>query len=117
MTAIAVGDFSDDGLPDIAVAEISPDESEADSACSRTRAWTNSRSSTRSPSILNRAVQVIAFGNGTEDLAVADYSTGNVAIFVSDGERRILAGPDSCWQVAVAPSAMAAGRLDAAPSI
>ena len=58
VTAIAVGDFSQDNLPDIAFTEISPDRDQLDgpsSACSRMRAGASSSPARRCPSIPNRS--------------------------------------------------------------
>ena len=112
-TAIAVGNFSNDGLPDIAVAEISPDEKNADVRVLRdvgsgqlqvvdTFALVDSQPV---------AIQVIDFGNGIEDLAVADSTTGNVAIFVGDGKGGFSPGPILAGGSQSHPSALAAGRL------
>ena len=109
-TAIAVGNFSDDGLPDIAVAEISPDGSTAD-----VRVLQDVGSGqlqvvdTFAVDSQPVAIQVIDFGNGIEDLAVADYTTGNVAIFVGDGKGGFSPGPILAG--GSQPSALAAGRL------
>ena len=55
------------------------------------------------------AIQVIDFGNGIEDLAVADNTTGKVAIFVGDGKGGFSPGPILVG--GSQPSALAAGRL------
>ena len=57
------------------------------------------------------AIQVIDFGNGIEDLAVADSTTGNVAIFVGDGKGGFSPGPILAGGSQSQPSALAAGRL------
>src|SRR5271157_4113079 len=111
-TAIAVGNFSNsyDGLPDIAVAEISPDGSTAD-----VRVLQDVGSGqlqvvdTFAVDSQPVAIQVIDFGNGIEDLAVADNTTGNVAIFVGDGKGGFSPGPILAG--GSQPSALAAGRL------
>ena len=96
VSAIAVGDFNNDNLPDIAFTETARMGSPPTSACSRTRAGANSSSARRSPcpSMPDPiAIQTIAFGNGIVDLAVADSITGNVAIFVGDGQGGFSPGP------------------------
>ena len=109
-TAIAVGNFSNDGLPDIAVAEISPDGSTADVRVLRDVSSGKLQVvDTFAVDSQPVAIQVIDFGNGIEDLAVADYTTGNVAIFVGDGRGGFSPGPILAG--GSQPSALAAGRL------
>ena len=111
-TAIAVGNFSNsnDGLPDIAVAEISPDGSTADVRVLRDVGSGQLQVvDTFAVDSQPVAIQVIDFGNGIEDLAVADYTTGNVAIFVGDGKGGFSPGPILAG--GSQPSALAAGRL------
>ena len=67
-------------------------------ACCRMRAGASSSSSPGSPSMRLRrpdpvAIQTIDFGNGIVDLAVADVATGDVAIFVGDGQGGFSPGP------------------------
>src|SRR5271157_5948739 len=109
-TAIAVGNFSNDGLPYIAVAEISPD------GTADVRVLRNLSSGQFLPvdtfPVCSEpvAIQVIHFGNGIEDLAVAEATPGkNVAIFVGDGRGGFSRGPILAG--GPQPSAMAAGRL------
>ena len=93
-TAIAVGNFSNNGLPDIAVAEISPDGSTAELSVLRNLGSGQFLPVDTFPIDSEPvAIQVIDFGNGIEDLAVANYGTGNVAIFVGDGKGGFAPGP------------------------
>ena len=94
-TAIAVGNFSNDGLPDIAVAEISSDENKADVRVLQYVGSGQLQVVDTLPLVDSQpvAIQVIEFGNGIEDLAVADSTTGNVAIFVGDGKGGFTPGP------------------------
>ena len=109
-TAIEVGNFSNDGLPDIAVAEISP-HGTADVRVLRDVG--SGQLKVVDTFVVDSqpiAIQVIDFGKGIEDLAVADHKTGNVAIFVGNGKGGFTPGPILAG--GPQPSALAAGRLD-----
>ena len=109
--AIAVGDFSQDNLPDIAFTETNPDGTAQLCVLQNEGGGKFQRSTTLAlpGDLAPIAIQTIAFGNGIVDLAVADSVTGHVAIFVGDGKGGfapgpILAGGDT-------PSGLVAGRF------
>ena len=96
--AIAVGDFSEDNLQDIAFTETEPSR---DGITAQLCVLQNEgggkfqRSTTLAlpGDLAPIAIQTIAFGNGIVDLAVADSVTGHVAIFVGDGKGGFSPGP------------------------
>ncbi len=110
VTAIAVGDWNNNNLPDIAFTETGPDGSEADLCV-----LVNEGGGTFEPSLPlpvdpdPDAIQSIDFGDGIVDLAVADSATGDVAIFVGNGQGGFLPGLNLAG--GEVPSAMVAGRL------
>ena len=98
MRAIAVGDFNEDNLPDIAFTETEPsrDGITAQLCVLQNEGGGNFQRSTTLAlpgDLAPIAIQTIAFGNGIVDLAVADSVTGNVAIFVGDGQGGFSPGP------------------------
>ena len=110
VSAIAVGDFAPNGLPDIAYTEDSPDGSFA-LLC----VLINEGGGIFQPGTPQEvdpypvAIQTIDFGNGIVDLAVADSVTGNVAIFVGNGQGGFSRGP--LLPGGESPSGMVAGRF------
>ena len=110
VTAIAVGDFNQDNLPDIAFTETSPDGTTAQLCVLQNEGGGNFKPGTTLPVGPDPvAIQTIDFGNGIVDLAVADSVTGNIAIFVGNGQGGfspgpVLAGGDR-------PSGLVAGRF------
>ena len=98
MKAIAVGDFNEDNLQDIAFTETEPSR---DGITAQLCVLQNEgggkfqRSTTLAlpGDLAPIAIQTIAFGNGIVDLAVADSVTGHVAIFVGDGKGGFSPGP------------------------
>ena len=93
VTAIAVGDFSQDNLPDIAFTETSPDGNTAQLCVLQNEGGGNFKPGTTLPVDSEPvAIQTIDFGNGIVDLAVAD-SAGNIAIFVGNGQGGFSPGP------------------------
>src|SRR5271165_2380986 len=86
VSAIAVGDWNQDNLPDIAFTEISPDGSTAQLCVLRNEGGGKFQLGTPLPVASEPvAIQTIDFGNGIVDLAVADSVTGkNIAIFVGN---------------------------------
>ena len=93
VSAIAVGNFASNNLPDIAYTEISPDFMSAQLCV-----LLNEGNGQFVPGLsfgvdsYPVAIQTIAYGNGVTDLAVADGITGNVGIFVGDGQGGFSAG-------------------------
>ncbi len=111
VTAITVGDFSGDGLPDIAFAEISPDGFHANlCVLQNDGGYQFHLVDTFAVDLQPQAIQAINLGNGIVDLAVADYSTGDVAIFVGDGNGGFTPGP--ILDGGSYPVAMAAGQFN-----
>ena len=110
VTAIAVGDFSNGGLSDIAFAETNPDGTAAD-----VRVLDNEGKGVFQlvdvfaidPDPV--AIQTIELGDGLVDLAVVDAVTGHVAIFVGNGTGGFSAGP--VLDGGDDPSAMVAGQF------
>ncbi len=115
VTAIAVADFDQDGLPDVAFTAISPDWSTAELHVLHNIGGNQFQLVAQFAfDALPVAIQVIDFGQGIVNLAVADvnladFVTGHVAIFVGDGEGGFSRGP--VLDVAGQPFAMAAGRF------
>jgi hypothetical protein len=107
---LAAGDFSRDGRPDIALVETSPDGS-----TTYLRVLVNEgdgefrMGAPFAVGLGSIALHVIDFGNGIVDLAVADVSSGNVAIFLGDGTGVFVPGP--VIDGGVQPIALASGRF------
>ena len=122
VTAIAVGDFNKDNLPDIAFTETSPDgttESTGDQTGRTDSAQLCVLQNEGGGHFQPRkslpvdsdpvAIQTIDFGNGKVDLAVADSVTGHVAIFVGNSQGGFSPGPVLAG--GVSPSGLVAGRF------
>jgi large repetitive protein len=110
VSAIAVGNFLSDNLPDIAYTEISPDFSSA-KLCVLLNEGGGQFVAGASFGIDSYpvAIQTIDYGNGVSDLAVADGITGDVAIFEGDGHGGFAQGP--ILPGGNAPTAMTSGRF------
>jgi hypothetical protein len=98
VTAIAVGDFNQDNLPDIAFTEIKigPDgrTTAAQLCVLQNEGGGHFQPSTTLPVDSEPvAIQTIRFGNGIFDLAVADSKTGRVRIFKRNGQGGFSPGP------------------------
>ena len=94
MTAITVGDFNSGNLPDIAFAETSPDVAIGQLCVLVNEGGGDFHLDTPLPVDADPvAIQTIDFGNGNVDLAVADQVTGNVAVFVGNGQGGFSPGP------------------------
>jgi large repetitive protein len=110
VSAIAVGNFLSDNLPDIAYTEISPDFSSAELRVLRNE---GGGEFVPGPSFNIDsdpvAIQRIDYGNGVSDLAVADGTTDDVAIFEADGHGGLAAGPILLG--GSTPTAMTSGRF------
>ena len=110
VTAIIVGNFSGNSLPDIAFTEISRDGSTAALVVLQNQGNGQFEASARlrvdSQPV---AIQEIDFGNGIVDLAVADAISGNVAIFMGDGLGNFVPGPILFG--GIRPTALAAGSF------
>jgi len=112
--AIAVGDFSQGNLPDIAFTETkaSPDGIIAQLCVLQNEGGGKFQPSTTLALPGDRdpiAIQTIAFGNGIVDLAVADSATGHVRIFVGNGQGGFSPGPVLAG--GVRPHGLVAGRF------
>ena len=110
VTAIAVADFNNDGLPDIALTESCTQDNTANVCVLRNQGggqFTPVATFDVDPNPV--AIQAIEFGGGIVDLAVADAATGHVAIFVGNGLGGFSAGPvlTGCD----GPSAMVSGQF------
>jgi hypothetical protein len=116
VTAISVGDFNNGGLPDIAFTETSPDGSCADLCVLQNEGGGQFPLVDTFPVDLEPdAVQAIELGNGVVDLAVSDYATGNVAIFVGNGSGGFTAGPildGGSYPVAMVAGQFGGGHVD-----
>ena len=114
--AITVGDFNNDGLPDIAFAETSPDGSTADVCVLQNEGGGQFQLVDTFAVDLNPdAIQAIDLGNGIVDLAVTDYSTGDVEIFVGDRNGGFTAGPildGGSYPVAMVAGQFGDGHVD-----
>lgn len=108
VTAIAAGDFNNDGRSDIAFTETNDGVAELCVLLNAGRGEFEPpvRFSTRPDPV---AIQTIDFGNGVVDLAVADGLTNSVAIFVGDGHGGLSTGP--VLPGGVQPSALVSGRF------
>ena len=115
VTAIAVGQFSENGHLDIAFSEISPDGTAAivdvvqydgGSQLPLVATFHIDPESAQPDPV---AIEPIDFGNGIVDLAVADTSTGNVAILLGDGKGGFTMGPTLAG--GNEPTALVAGRF------
>ena len=94
VTAIAVGNFSQNALPDIAFTEISPDRSTANLCVLENQGDGQFHASIRlgrrsCPPPFRRST----WERGSSTSAVSDYSTGHVAIFTGDGNGDFTPGP------------------------
>jgi hypothetical protein len=110
VTAITAADFNNDGLPDIAFTETSPDGTTAQLCVLHNEGGGHFQvgvSFVVDPYPV--AIQTIDFGSGIVDLAVADGATGNVAIFVGDGRGGFSQGP--VFAAGNTPTGMVAGRF------
>ena len=109
VSAIASGDFNNDGRSDFAFTETNP------VGIGELCILVNAGDGEFEPAIRFTAgpdpvaIQTIDFGNGVVDLAVADGLNNNVEIFVGDGDGGFSAGP--VLPVGVAPSALVSGRF------
>jgi hypothetical protein len=110
VTAIAVADFNNDGLPDIAFAENCTQDNSANVCVLQNLGGGQFKPvATFDVDPDPVAIQAIKFGGGIVDLAVADAVTGKVAIFVGNGLGGFSVGPvlTGCDD----PSAMVSGQF------
>ncbi|MGP0063055.1 MAG: FG-GAP repeat domain-containing protein [Isosphaeraceae bacterium] len=109
VTGIAVGQFAVGGLPEIAFTDTSPDGSIAELCILQNEGGGQFQPIDAFPIDLEPdAIQAVALGDGIVDLAVADYATGHVALFVGDGQGPFTPGP--ILDGGSEPVALAAGQ-------
>jgi hypothetical protein len=116
VTAITVVDSSQNGLPEIAFTEISPDGCTAHVCVLQNEGGDQFQlvdTFVVDPDPIS--IQPIDLGNGIVDLAVADYSTGAVATFVGDGNGGYTPGPilyGGSYPVAMVAGQFGDGHVD-----
>ncbi len=110
VTAIAVGDFDDNGLPDIAFTETNPNVS-----FGLLQILLNQGDGHFEPGVLlpigsqPDAIEAFDSGGDVVDLAVADEASGNVAIFTNNGHGYF--SPGQVLPGGVDPSGLVAGQF------
>jgi len=116
VTAIAVGNFGPNGLPDIAFAETSPGGSTANVCVLQNKGGgrfqpVDSFAIAPHPD----AITTLNLGDGIVDLAVADHLAGTVATFVGDGNGGFTPGPilpGGSYPVALVAGQLGDGHVD-----
>jgi FG-GAP-like repeat/FG-GAP repeat len=108
--ALTVVEFGHDALPDLAVAEVSPDGNSG--ALRLLRNVGNDQFVPDGEFLLGTSpltIEALNFGDGVVDLAVADSGTGAVQIFVGNADGRFTTGP--VLPAGASPVAMTTGTF------
>ena len=110
VTAITVADFNDDGLPDIAFAETSPDGMTALVRVLQNEGAGRFQDVATFPvDPQTSAIQAIDFGGGIMELAAASIATGQVQLFLAVGTGQFTPVPG--FSAGIDPSAMVSGNF------